>query len=106
MCYGIIQLITFLVENKIDYGISIFSQFLFEKFAEIFSLLGYSVYLEIIELHFCELDKNLKRKIIVRGVIELKEVFDAEEIYNDDDEDDYSEQEESDIKMKNLKSTS
>ena len=35
--------------------------------SEIIALLGYSVYLEIIELRFCGLDKDLKRKIIERG---------------------------------------
>lgn len=86
LCYGVIQLITFIVENKNKDDISILSQFLFEEFAEIFALLGYSVYLEIIELHFCELDKNLKREIILRGDNEFKEVLDIDDcLYDDED---------------------
>ena len=37
------------------------------QLSEIVALLGYAVYLEIIELRFCDLDKDLKRKIIERG---------------------------------------
>ena len=113
LCYGVIQLITFIVENKNDDGILILGQFLCEEFAEIFALLGYSIYLEIIELHFCELDKNLKRNIITRGDIELKEIIDiGNNTYNDDEDeeddedkdgDDYNEQEENDKETKYIK---
>ena len=43
------------------------SQFLLLELAEIFGLLGYLVYLEILELKFCGLDKNLKRRICSRN---------------------------------------
>ena len=42
-------------------------QFCVLQLSEIVALLGYAVYLEIIELRFCDLDKDLKRKIIERG---------------------------------------
>ena len=42
------------------------SQFFLLELAEIFGLLGYLVYLEILELKFCGLDSNLKRRILYR----------------------------------------
>ena len=41
-------------------------QFFLLEFAEIFAFFGYLVFLEIIELKFCGLDENLKRKINTR----------------------------------------
>ena len=42
------------------------SQFFLLESAELFGLFGYLVYLEIIELRFCNLDENLKRNILNR----------------------------------------
>lgn len=39
--------------------------------SDVFSLFGFLVYLEIIELNFCRLDYNLKRKILDRGLIDV-----------------------------------
>lgn len=39
--------------------------------SDFFSVLGFLVYLEIIELNFCGLDYNLKRKILDRGLIDV-----------------------------------
>lgn len=46
--------------------------YIWEKFSldisgDIFSIIGFLIYLEIIELHFCKLDKNLRRNIIARA---------------------------------------
>ena len=41
--------------------------------ADIFALLGYFIYLEIIELKFGGLNKNIKKKIIQRGIIDSNE---------------------------------
>ena len=43
------------------------TQFILLEMSEILSILGYAVYLEIIELRFCGLDKDLKKNIIERG---------------------------------------
>ena len=43
------------------------TQFFITESNDILALLGYSVYLEIIELRFCDLDKDLKVNIIERG---------------------------------------
>ena len=92
LCYGVIQLITFIVEYNND-GLLVICLFLCEEFAEIFALMGYSVYLEIIELHFCELDQNLKRKIIDRGDIELRETINFKENFVEEENDDSDEEE-------------
>ena len=47
-------------------------------------LLGYAVYLEIIELRFCNLDKDLKRKIMERA---QRDTIIKHADYNDEDED-------------------
>jgi len=39
--------------------------------SDIFSVLGYLVYLEVIELKCCNLDKNIRRKVLARGIIDL-----------------------------------
>ena len=46
------------------------TQFIILEMTEIISILGYAVYLEIIELRFLGLDKDLKRNIIKRGIKE------------------------------------
>ena len=55
------------------------SQFFLLESAEVFGFLGYLVFLEIIELRFCNLDKNLKRNILNRTANEecdaIKEMY-------------------------------
>ena len=54
--------------------------------AQIFSFIGTLIYLELIELHFCELDHNLKKNIKERAIgdeiMELEENLPDEEIKN------------------------
>ena len=62
----------------------------FDTLAQLFSLLGTIIYLEIIELNFCGLNFNLKNKIRKRGQIEAlklsKEILkeSENELYSDD----------------------
>ena len=65
------------------------SQFFLLEFAEIFAFLGYLVYLEIIELKFCGLDTNIKRKIINRNDIENKEAMNELNSINEDNDNDF-----------------
>jgi len=44
--------------------------------AQIFSFLGTLIYLELIELHFCELDYNLKKNIVKRAIEDEDENLD------------------------------
>ena len=55
-------------ENKADY---ITPRFFILESADILALLGYSIYLQLILLKFCKLDKDLDKNIIQRGKKEL-----------------------------------
>ena len=62
----------------------------FRKFALLFtgnilSVFFYLVYLEMIELRFCGLDKNLRRKINERGVNEVNSILGLYDNNSDDD---------------------
>ena len=48
--------------NLIEY------KFLVDTIGDILSIIGFLVYLEIIELNFCDLDYNLRRKIMDRAM--------------------------------------
>jgi len=47
------------------------TKFLFIIIGNSLAVIGFLVYLEIIELHFCNLDYNIRRKIIERGLIDI-----------------------------------
>ena len=65
--YCILRFI-FIFVNANNYGDYItLEQFIILQFSEISAVFGYAIYLEIIELRFCGLDKDLRRKIIERG---------------------------------------
>ena len=65
--YGIIRVIFILVNNK-DYQQCIsFTQFIILETSEVLSVFAYGIYLEIIELRFCGLDRYLKRNIMIRS---------------------------------------
>ena len=69
--YGTSRLIFFLFNLHKNYKhYMTLTQFIILELAEILSILGYAVYLEIIELRFLGLDKDLKRNIIKRGIKE------------------------------------
>ena len=69
-------------DDKLRFGIYISS--------EIFKIIGFCIYLEIIELRFCGLDKNTRKNIISRGDIDSDQArnnksnsnFSVEENYN------------------------
>ena len=54
-------------------------KFLLDSFGDITSILGLLIYLEIIELNFCNFNYDLRKKIIKRGEIELFYISDQEE---------------------------
>jgi hypothetical protein len=92
-----------LISDCIYYGTSKLIEFIFNKnygpkkfwvefIAELLTLLGYTIYLEIIELKFCELDKDIKKNITERSVREsvIKDMdFDINQAneYDKDDKD-------------------
>ena len=80
----------FILLNLDNYGeYMTLAQFLILQASEIIALMGYAVYLEIIELNFCGLDKDLRRKIIERGQKEAlrKPLDDNNDIDNNSNED-------------------
>ena len=73
--YGTLRLVSLIYNIKHISAVMYLSQFFLLEFAEIFGLLGYIVYLEIIELKFCGLDTNIRRKIINRNEDEKDEAM-------------------------------
>ena len=60
------------------------TQFIIMELAEILAILGYSVYLEIIELKFFGLDKDIRKNIIKRGNKEILHIINTPDDYYDD----------------------
>ena len=58
--------ILFFINKNFEHYITL-KQFLILETSEILALIGYSVYLEMVELRFCELENDLKKNIIERG---------------------------------------
>ena len=50
------------------------SKFLLDISGDIFSIIGFLIYLEIIELHFCNLDFDLKKNIMKRSENEIVDI--------------------------------
>lgn len=65
--YFVVRLI-FIIVNRNDFRKYLtLEQFFILQASELLALLGYLIYFEIIELRFCNLDKDLKRHIANRG---------------------------------------
>ena len=88
-CYIII----YKIANKIIDKTQI-TQFIFIIISEFSALIGILIYLELIELRFCKLDKNIKRNISIRAnedveaIIELDESFETDSLLDDNNEND------------------
>ena len=66
-------------------------QFIFIILSNLFAIIGFAIYLELIEIRFCGFDKNLKKNIIFRSIIDKE--------YAEEDNDDLNlSQEEIEIK--------
>ncbi len=67
--------------------------------SDIVSIIGYLIYLEIIELHFCKFDYNIRRNIVYRCLsksnkTELNTSIKSEESENENEKNSFSEKEE------------
>jgi len=81
--YGLSRIVSFCINPK---NLEVF---ILLVLAEIPAILGYSVYLEIIELRFCGLDNKLKRKLTETAKLESQvNMINIEEMEDSDDEDD------------------
>ena len=88
--YGIQHLLLFLFNIKMDY----FLNFILLETAEILDAFGNMIYLEIIELNFCGLSDNIKRKIIIKGEKEFNKLNEdkIENIINPDENEENGEE--------------
>ena len=73
--------------------------FIFATLSDLICVLCCSIYLEIFELHFHDLDKDIRRNIILRGIEENKSTELIEEKKNNNNKD----EEEKNNKTLNLK---
>ena len=55
-------------------GLNDVANFILADLSEIFAIIGYVIYLEIVELNFCGLSDNIKRNIISKGENEFNEI--------------------------------
>ena len=65
--FGTTKLLEYIFNGKDKYSSK---KFWVEYIAEILTLLGYTIFLEIIELRFCGLDKDIKKNITERSIVE------------------------------------
>jgi hypothetical protein len=61
--------------------------FYLDFFIEIFSILGILVYVEFLELNFCDLNYNLKKNIMLRSMLDSKGNIDETEDITEDNDD-------------------
>ena len=62
-------------------------KFIFDTFGDIISFIGFLVYLEIIELNFCNLNINLRKNIILRSRYDSLGTFEDNSLCEDESED-------------------
>ena len=75
---------------------SFISKFILDIFGDIFSIIGFLIYLEILQLSFCDLDYNLRIKIIERSKRDSLLVKDNNYEESVDDEENEENREEND----------
>ena len=92
--YYMLQKIILLLNNYIIKGYLFIKEILsFEKSrffldlsGDIFSIIGFLIYLEIIELNFCNYDYNIKTNITRRSLLESNEISEPEKSMNNSEE--------------------
>jgi hypothetical protein len=77
---GVLSQIIMMIKNKVSEGYFfaqegkdfklLLTKFLFNIIGNYLAVIGFLVYLEIIELNFCNLDYNIRRKIMERSILE------------------------------------
>ena len=58
-----------------------FIQFIFIGISNVFAIVGFSIYLELIEVRFCGFDENIKKNIVYRSFLEANGI-DEDDIDN------------------------
>ena len=69
-------------------GDNLTQKFLLDESGDIASIIGFLIYLEIIELNFCGLNYNLKKNIIIRSESDVNGLFISDYDSDSDSEDD------------------
>jgi hypothetical protein len=75
---------TFFSNDAIDF---IISKFILDFSGDLFSIIGFLIYLEIIELNFCDYNYNIKINITKRSLLESNEINEPEKSINNEVED-------------------
>jgi len=70
-------------------GDNLTQKFLLDESGDIASIIGFLIYLEIIELNFCGLNYNLKKNIIIRSESDVNGLF-ISDYDSDSDSEDYN----------------
>jgi len=96
--YTLINERSFFIEKPINY---IIPKYILDTSGDFLSLIGFLVFLELIELNFCDFNKDLRRKIMDRSEYEsiglLEDNFDYDDEDEDDDDDDNKNEEKNNI---------
>ena len=72
---------TFFSNDAIDF---IISKFILDYAGDLFSIIGFLIYLEIIELNFCDYNYNIKINITRRSLLESNEINEPEKSLNNE----------------------
>ena len=72
---------TFFSSDAIDF---IISKFILDCAGDLFSIIGFLIYLEIIELNFCDYNYNIKINITRRSLLESNEINEPEKSLNNE----------------------
>ena len=72
---------TFFSNDAIDF---IISKFILDCAGDLFSIIGFLIYLEIIELNFCDYNYNIKINITRRSLLESNEINEPEKSFNNE----------------------
>ena len=83
--YTLINEGSFFIEKPINF---IIPKYILDTSGDFLSLIGFLVFLELIELNFCDFNKDLRRKIMERSEYESIGLLEDNFDYDDEDEDD------------------
>ena len=84
LCFGIQKFIAFIISNFTNV-----LNFIFNELSELLGIFGYIFYLEILELNFCGLSDNTKRRITIKGENEFNNIsISMDELMKDDEDND------------------
>ena len=90
LCYGTDS------ENKFNSNIIIIVKFILDSIGDIFCFISNLIYLEILELNFCNLNYNLREAITERGLLDIYG-DDEIDIFNEDNDENQEENKSEDI---------